>query len=477
VLGPRNLIRDSARLYGLLLCLYPARFRRAFGGPMRDVFEQWLADEAARDGLRGIGRVWRTTLAEFIPTLIRECADAFAAAHPGQAAAALLRRLPRLLMACLLPAGAYIALLRFLAHSDGSLVIAAWFTLMAIGMARARGRGWACNRNAMLAAAVGVALPLLWAGMTTVSTPSLFFVAPLLIAAAATIGLILSTYVRLVMEGLTLSAAGAIPMKPHGERPRGTCKSLGFSLPELLVVIGIIALLIAILLPVIGAARKTARDTACLANLHEWGRSFQMYLDSNRGKSFVERQDLTDLAWFELLQAYNGDLTRTLLCPDATEPGNVIGSASHAWGPERTYVTAAPKWEVRGTFVGSYGFNAWLWRLRAGPTYPADLQARFIELHAAQHADAVPILADCIEQEGRPLDTDTVPTNLQQPLPTSGSGIPGPTGFMAYFCIDRHRRAVNAVFLDGHAARVPLQELWKLQWNRTFTSRDVVLPP
>jgi prepilin-type processing-associated H-X9-DG protein len=48
---------------------------------------------------------------------------------------------------------------------------------------------------------------------------------------------------------------------------------------------------------------------------------------------------------------------------------------------------------------------------------------------------------------------------------------------MAYFCIDRHRRAVNVVFLDGHATRVPLHDLWKLQWNRTFTARDVVIPP
>jgi prepilin-type processing-associated H-X9-DG protein/prepilin-type N-terminal cleavage/methylation domain-containing protein len=290
----------------------------------------------------------------------------------------------------------------------------------------------------------------------------------LLIATAATIGLILSTYVRLVMEGLILPAA--IPIK------QGTYKSLAFSLPELLIVIGIIGLLLAILLPVMSSVRKAARDTACLANVHDLGRSYQMYLNGNRGKSFIGPQDVTSLAWYELLQPYAGDLTRTLLCPDATEPGNAIGSASKAWGPLRTYVTAAPQWDVRGAYVGSYGFNGWLCRIPSGQAYPLDMQARFIELPAAQHADAVPILADCIEHEGRPLDTDTVPTNLEQPLPTSESGLPGPTGFMAYFCIDRHRRAVNVVFLDGHAARVPLPELWKLQWNRSFIARDVVLP-
>ena len=138
-------------------------------------------------------------------------------------------------------------------------------------------------------------------------------------------------------------------MKLHGDRRCDDRISPAFTLVELLIVIGIIALLIAILLPVLGAARRAARDTACLANLHEWGHSFQMYINGNRGKSFFERSDVTDSTWFELLEPYNGELTRTLLCPEATEAGNVIGSASHAWGPLRTYVTPAPQWEVRGT--------------------------------------------------------------------------------------------------------------------------------
>lgn len=460
----RNLIRWSARLYRLLLHLYPSQFRRAYAESMRDIFQQWIEDEAVHEGSRGICRVWRTTASEFIPTMLREHAEAFALiVHPAL--------LIRLLIASLLPVGAYVALLRYIAHTDGSLVLATWFALMVIGMARARGRGWACSRNAMVAAAIGVGAPLLWEGLTTVSTPNLFLVAPLIIAAAATIGLILSTYVRLVIEGVTLPTAVPIDVNRSGPR-----KSLGFTLPELLIVIGIIALLIAILLPVLSSVRKAARDTACLANVHDLGRSYQMYLNSNRGKSFLSGNDATAVAWYEQLQPYTGDLARALLCPNATEPGNMIGSASKAWGPLRTYVTAAPQWTVRGTYVGSYGFNGWLWRLPPGEAYPADIQTRFFDL-PAQHADAVPILADCIEHEGRPLDTDTVPTNLEQPIPTSNSGIPGPSGAMAYFCIDRHRRAINVVFLDGHAARVPLADLWRLQWNRSFTGRDVVIPP
>jgi prepilin-type processing-associated H-X9-DG protein len=36
--------------------------------------------------------------------------------------------------------------------------------------------------------------------------------------------------------------------------------------------------------------------------------------------------------------------------------------------------------------------------------------------------------------------------------------------------------AVNFVFLDGHAARVPLAELWKLKWNDRFPAQDVAVP-
>ena len=54
-----------------------------------------------------------------------------------------------------------------------------------------------------------------------------------------------------------------------------------FTLIELLVVISIIALLIAILLPALGMARKSAEQAQCLSNLKQIGIAYRGYLDEH----------------------------------------------------------------------------------------------------------------------------------------------------------------------------------------------------
>jgi prepilin-type N-terminal cleavage/methylation domain-containing protein len=57
----------------------------------------------------------------------------------------------------------------------------------------------------------------------------------------------------------------------------------GFTLVELLVVIGIIAILVAILLPVLSRARESANRVSCLSNVRQLANAFVMYTGENKG--------------------------------------------------------------------------------------------------------------------------------------------------------------------------------------------------
>jgi len=64
----------------------------------------------------------------------------------------------------------------------------------------------------------------------------------------------------------------------YSRRPRH-----GFTLVELLVVIGIIALLVSILLPALNKANEDARRVRCLSNQRQLVMAWQMYASDNKG--------------------------------------------------------------------------------------------------------------------------------------------------------------------------------------------------
>jgi prepilin-type N-terminal cleavage/methylation domain-containing protein/prepilin-type processing-associated H-X9-DG protein len=137
-------------------------------------------------------------------------------------------------------------------------------------------------------------------------------------------------------------------------------KRQAFTLVELLVVIGIIALLIAILLPALTEARKQARTVKCAAHLREIGRAFLMYAHDNNGYYPVASwQRNSGPVQYEL----DGVLADThiwnvFLAPYATTTRQGLTSGTDpdlATAARRSVFWGCPEWEgYRTTATGGY---------------------------------------------------------------------------------------------------------------------------
>ena len=92
-------------------------------------------------------------------------------------------------------------------------------------------------------------------------------------------------------------------------------KRCGFTLVELLVVVGILALLTALLLPVFGRVRENGRRAACQSNLHQIGLAMQEYLQDNDHRYLPANIGFPHP---HPLLAYVGD-SRVFVCPDISE--------------------------------------------------------------------------------------------------------------------------------------------------------------
>ena len=266
----------------------------------------------------------------------------------------------------------------------------------------------------------------------------------------------------------------------------------GFTLVELLVVIGIIALLVGILLPALNKARAAGAKTQCLSNLRQLNVAVLQYTHDNKGHCFPYNYAPSQILWQVLLLPYIAPQSRKLdlystnatsqaavaqlqlretvyFCPVARDPLNGLnisgstasGGAFNCWGPAGN---------PSGGLMGSYMFNGWLYRLGivddgkalgyAGTGLTGvKVEDAFWQLPVSGSGATIPVLADGNWVDGWPHSNDQPPASL-----LTGDQLTQEA--MRRVCLARHMgKHVNVVFLDGHAVTVNLQDLWTLQWH------------
>jgi len=138
------------------------------------------------------------------------------------------------------------------------------------------------------------------------------------------------------------------PAQSASRHPR----TRGFTLVELLVVIGIIALLISILLPTLGKARESAARTKCLSNLRQVGQSMMLYATDYKGKVpigynrdgwtgyqiYVKSGDYYPLQGHLFLAGYMGT-PEAFYCPSQPDARFQFNTAENPWPPSTSIAT------------------------------------------------------------------------------------------------------------------------------------------
>jgi prepilin-type N-terminal cleavage/methylation domain-containing protein/prepilin-type processing-associated H-X9-DG protein len=241
-----------------------------------------------------------------------------------------------------------------------------------------------------------------------------------------------------VTSDKTGSARNGCPRHP----PPVTRYSPAFTLVELLVVIAIIAVLSAMLLPVLGKGKLSAQRTACESNLRQLGVATEMYLGDNANQFFRRRELLTtadEQWWFGWLQGTTVpegqrafDLSTGVLFP-YLHGSDVRLCPSPAWN--------SPQFKLKGTnVIFSYGCNVYLF---AGPSQKP------VNANKVSHPADTALFADAAQVNTFQTQNSPYPIMFEEwyylDLETNYSNANNqPNGHF------RHSQKANATFADGH---------------------------
>ena len=263
-----------------------------------------------------------------------------------------------------------------------------------------------------------------------------------------------------------ISLKGKITVKNSKGRSIIMKKRRGFTLIELLVVISIIALLMSILMPALGKAKKTAQAAICLSNLHQWGFIWKFYTDDHKGY-FPDRDGMND--WPMVIWEYHWKseapktLREMLLCPAAKKTIDEGGRNPYmAWYNQGDQDDWEDDFGCYWPVISSYVINLWASDETDSQKGITDGFWRTPNVRGAAYA---PIMMCAQWKDADPLPVDDPPEHENDLWTPNAHEI-------RRACIKRHGDYVNALFMDFTVRKVGLKELWTLRWHKQWPPVD-----